>query len=271
MFSMNFKKIIILNIIICATLLLSGCDFFTPEDDLNGKNDTTLLLDKEIEINNSNLKSPQKSDDENEMDQLKQAVDQASYNLQKNETKTEVKEEPKENPNTDIESELLEYSHKFTKATIVTNFGEIKISFFNNDAPLATGNFIKLSQDNFYNDIKFHRVIKDFMIQAGDPNSKDDDWGDDGQGGPGYNFKDEPSSHKLVRGALAMANSGENTNGSQFFILTAESYPSLDGKHTVFGEVIDGMDIVDKIEKVKTNENDHPTDDVIIEKVELEE
>jgi len=124
-------------------------------------------------------------------------------------------------------------------------------------------------KSGFYEKTKFHRVIKDFMIQGGDPNSKDDNWENDGLGGPGYKFQDEFNDHKLVAGSLAMANSGFATNGSQFFIVTAESTPWLDGKHTNFGEVVEGMDVVKKIEKVEVNEKDHPTKDVVIEKIEL--
>lgn len=105
------------------------------------------------------------------------------------------------------------------------------------------------------------------MIQGGDPNSKDDDWANDGTGGPGYAFEDEFNEHKAVRGALAMANSGPNTNGSQFFIVTAQATPWLDGKHTVFGRVVEGMEVIDKIESVATNENDHPLENVVVERV----
>lgn len=149
--------------------------------------------------------------------------------------------------------------------SITTNKGVIKIKLFKDKAPKTVENFIKLAQENFYDSVKFHRVIKDFMIQTGDPNSKDDDWTNDGTGGPGYQFEDEINDVKITRGKVAMANSGPNTNGSQFFIVTAESTPWLDGKHTVFGEVIEGMDIVTAIESVETNENDHPVENIIIE------
>ncbi|HLD61842.1 MAG TPA: peptidylprolyl isomerase [Patescibacteria group bacterium] len=155
-------------------------------------------------------------------------------------------------------------------AVLKTNFGDIALELFSADAPKTVENFIKLSKSGFYNGTKFHRVIKGFMIQGGDPNSKDDDWSDDGMGGPGYKFEDEINSHKLARGTLAMANAGANTNGSQFFVITAESTPWLDGKHTAFGKVLSGMDIVDKIESVKVNENDHPTDDVIVNTIEIQ-
>jgi peptidyl-prolyl cis-trans isomerase B (cyclophilin B) len=161
------------------------------------------------------------------------------------------------------------YSDKYQSAIIKTNQGNIKIKFFAEDSPVTVNNFLKLSEEGFYDQTKFHRVIKDFMIQGGDPNSKDDDWSNDGQGGPGYKFEDEFNSHKLVKGSLAMANSGPNTNGSQFFIVTTDSAPHLDGKHTNFGKVTEGIEIVEKIEDAKTNENDHPEEDVTIENIEL--
>ena len=161
------------------------------------------------------------------------------------------------------------YTEKYNAAEIETNFGKIKVKFYNADSPVTVNNFMKLSDQKFYDGTKFHRVIKDFMIQGGDPNSKDDDWSNDGMGGPGYKFQDEINSHKLVKGSLAMANSGPNTNGSQFFIVTAELTPWLDGKHTNFGEVISGMDVVDKIQNVSKNEKDHPTEDVIIKSITL--
>ena len=156
-------------------------------------------------------------------------------------------------------------------AVLETNLGTIKFKMFYKDAPKTCANFERLTEKKFYDGIKFHRVIKDFMIQTGDPNSRDDDWSDDGTGGPGYKFEDEINEHKLVRGAVAMANSGPNTNGSQFFIVTAKETPWLDGKHTVFGKVIEGMDIVDKIGNSETNENDHPLKDIVMEKVYIED
>ena len=151
-----------------------------------------------------------------------------------------------------------------------TNFGDIKLELFKKDAIKTVANFVTLAQSGFYDGTKFHRVIPDFMIQGGDPNSRDDNWANDGTGGPGYQFEDEFNSHKLVRGTLAMANSGPNTNGSQFFIVTAESTPWLDGRHTAFGKVIGGMDVVVKIENLPKNENDHPTQDAIISSIAVE-
>ena len=152
-------------------------------------------------------------------------------------------------------------------AVMKTNMGEIKLELFAKDAPETVGNFIKLSMEKFYDGTRFHRVIKGFMVQGGDPNSKDDDWSNDGIGGPGYAFKDEINPNKIIKGVLAMANAGPGTNGSQFFIVTAESAPWLDGKHTVFGKVVEGMDIVSSIENVATDKakNDHPVENVTIE------
>jgi peptidyl-prolyl cis-trans isomerase B (cyclophilin B) len=147
-------------------------------------------------------------------------------------------------------------------ATMHTNHGPIVIELFPDDAPKTVANFEKLAGDGFYNGVIFHRVIPDFMIQGGDPTGT-------GSGGPGYQFEDEFNDQKVVRGALAMANSGPNTNGSQFFIVTADACPWLDGKHTVFGRVTDGMDVVDTISGLDRDGRDKPRDDVVIERVEL--
>src|SRR3954469_8522176 len=147
-------------------------------------------------------------------------------------------------------------------ATMHTNHGPIQLELFDEDAPKTVENFRKLSADGFYDGVVFHRVIPNFMIQGGDPEGT-------GTGGPGYTFEDEFNQHKIVRGALAMANSGPNTNGSQFFIVTTDAAPWLDGKHTVFGEVTDGMDAVDAIEKTDTGPGDRPPTPQVIERVEL--
>lgn len=167
------------------------------------------------------------------------------------------------------QKEDLTFIKKYDGAVIKTSEGNITIHFYNDDAPKTVNNFFKLAADDFYDGIRFHRVIKGFIIQAGDPNSKDDNWADDGQGGPGYTFDDEINSHKLVEGSVAMANSGPNTNGSQFFIVTAKSTPLLDGKYTNFGEVTDGMDVVRKIEKVDTDANDHPKENIEIKNIDF--
>ena len=147
-----------------------------------------------------------------------------------------------------------------TNATMQTNHGSIELELFDDEAPKTVQNFVKLARDGFYDGVIFHRVIQDFMIQGGDPTGT-------GSGGPGYQFEDEFNHHKVVRGALAMANAGPNTNGSQFFIVTTEAAPWLDGKHTVFGQVTSGMDVVDAIENVDTGPGDRPRDEVRIESV----
>jgi cyclophilin family peptidyl-prolyl cis-trans isomerase len=149
-----------------------------------------------------------------------------------------------------------------SQATMSTNHGEITFELFDEDAPKTVDNFVKLARDGFYDGVVFHRVIPDFMIQGGDPTGT-------GRGGPGYQFEDEINEHKIVEGALAMANSGPNTNGSQFFIVTADACPWLDGKHTVFGRVTDGMEVVYSISAVETDAQDRPRSEVVIEKVEL--
>jgi cyclophilin family peptidyl-prolyl cis-trans isomerase len=147
-------------------------------------------------------------------------------------------------------------------ATMHTSAGPIQLELFDEDAPKTVENFRKLSADGFYDGLIFHRVIPDFMIQGGCPQGT-------GTGGPGYTFEDEFNEHKVERGALAMANSGPNTNGSQFFIVTTEAASWLDGKHTVFGRVTEGMDAVDAIEGARTGANDRPVEDQKLERVEL--
>jgi cyclophilin family peptidyl-prolyl cis-trans isomerase len=148
-------------------------------------------------------------------------------------------------------------------AVMHTNHGDITLELFDEDAPKTVENFKKLAGDNFYNGVIFHRVIKDFMIQGGDPTGT-------GTGGPGYTFEDEFNDNKVVRGALAMANAGPNTNGSQFFIVTTDAAPWLDGKHTVFGRVVEGMEVVDKIEGSETDGRDKPREEARIESVTLQ-
>jgi cyclophilin family peptidyl-prolyl cis-trans isomerase len=151
-----------------------------------------------------------------------------------------------------------------SQATMHTNHGEIQLELFDEDAPKTVDNFVKLSKDGYYDGLIFHRVIRDFMIQGGCPQGT-------GTGGPGYEFEDEINDNKIVRGALAMANAGPNTNGSQFFIVTTEAAPWLDGKHTVFGRVTSGMEAVDSIEGTETGAQDRPVNDAVIERVEVHE
>jgi cyclophilin family peptidyl-prolyl cis-trans isomerase len=147
-------------------------------------------------------------------------------------------------------------------ATMNTSEGAITFELFDADAPKTVENFRKLAGEGFYDGLTFHRIIKDFMIQGGCPEGT-------GTGGPGWTFEDEINSHKIVRGALAMANAGPNTNGSQFFIVTTAAAPWLDGKHTVFGQVTDGMDVVDKLEGMPTDGADRPTEPIGIATIEL--
>ena len=151
-----------------------------------------------------------------------------------------------------------------SSATLQTSHGTIEVELFDGEAPKTVENFRKLAGDGFYDGVVFHRVIPDFMIQGGDPTGT-------GSGGPGYTFEDEFNEHPVVRGALAMANAGPNTNGSQFFIVTADACPWLDGKHTVFGRVTSGMDVVDGISALETDASDRPRETVSIESVALGE
>ena len=168
-----------------------------------------------------------------------------------------MKEQPKETEKKEVIGAVLK-----------TSLGDIEVLFFREKAPKTVENFVKLASEGFYSNTRFHRVIKDFMIQGGDPLSKDDtQMGRWGTGGPGYQFADEINDQKIVRGVLAMANSGPNTNGSQFFIVTAQATPWLDGKHTVFGKVVRGMDVVDAIENIPTVQNDVPKTPVVIEQL----
>ena len=149
-----------------------------------------------------------------------------------------------------------------SSATLHTNQGDIAVELYDVDAPKTVDNFTSLARKGFYDGVIFHRVIPDFMIQGGDPTGT-------GSGGPGYTFDDEFNDHPVAHGALAMANAGPNTNGSQFFIVTAEACPWLDGKHTVFGRVTGGMDVVDAISALETDGRDRPRQDVVIESVDL--
>jgi peptidyl-prolyl cis-trans isomerase B (cyclophilin B) len=149
-----------------------------------------------------------------------------------------------------------------SNATLHTSKGAIELELFDEDAPRTVGNFVELVEKGYYDGLALHRVIPGFMIQGGCPRG-------DGSGGPGYEFADEPNQHRVVRGAVAMANRGPDTNGSQFFIVTAAECPWLDGKHTVFGRVTSGMDVVDEISNVPRDERDRPREAVTTDRVEI--
>lgn len=167
--------------------------------------------------------------------------------------------------NLDDQTDLFK---QYSSAIINTSAGKIEVKFYS-ESPVTVNNFMNLAKEGFYNKTKFHRIIKDFMIQAGDPLTKESDTSVYGTGGPDYRFADEFNNHKLVAGSLAMANSGANTNGSQFFIVTLDATPWLDGKHTNFGEVTKGMEIVKAIEAAETNSRDLPIKDILINSIEL--
>jgi cyclophilin family peptidyl-prolyl cis-trans isomerase len=143
-----------------------------------------------------------------------------------------------------------------------TTEGVIVFELFDEDAPRTVENFRKLASEGFYDGLTFHRIIKDFMAQGGCPQGT-------GTGGPGYTFEDEINDHKIVRGTLAMANSGPDTNGSQFFIVTADETPWLDGKHTAFGQVTEGEDVLDRLNNVPTAGADRPITPVYISAIEF--
>lgn len=217
-----------------------------------------------------------------ELEEASQKVDEAQENLnnkaedlQKNlENKTQQVQEKVQQETQKQVNNLIPFTMKYQEeqvAVIKTNFGDIKVKLFTPDAPKTVNNFLSLAEQNFYNDTKFHRIIKNFMIQGGDPLTKEDNQAVYGTGGPDYTFEDEINARKLVRGSLAMANSGPNTNGSQFFIVTTEATPHLDGIHTNFGEVMEGMEVVDKIESLAVNEKFYPNEEAVVEKIELVE
>lgn len=160
-----------------------------------------------------------------------------------------------------VPTQVIDSNKKYT-AVFKTNMGDFKVKLFANETPLTVNNFVYLAKNKFYDGLIFHRIIKDFMIQGGDPIGN-------GTGGPGYRFNDETSKQKIVKGSLAMANAGPNTNGSQFFIVTASATPWLDGKHTNFGVVTEGLDIVEKISLVKTGAGDKPVENVVINSLEI--
>lgn len=249
----NVMKIKILAAAATSVLLLSGCSqeiAKPPQSSSDPKAES--VVSKAIETTQNARKN----------------VDNATQQENSSAAQQELAQQDKESKSIKAPT-TMEYVNQYDGATLHTSLGDITVKFYNDASPITVNNFLKLANDKFYDGTRFHRVIKDFMIQGGDPNSKDADWSNDGTGGPGYSFADEFNKHSLVRGSLAMANSGPNTNGSQFFIVTAASTPWLDGKHTNFGEVTGGLDIVSAIEGVKVNGNDHPLEDITIKSIDL--
>ncbi len=248
------KKILLLIIIL---LTLTACSLNQTQSPLVNEKSAT-----------ANMESFSSSDIIKRINEINNGLTPKVKSTKKNGIPVEPSQTAQQPPQEQSKS-LENLAAQFSLAIIKTNFGEIKVKFYDQESPVTVNNFLNLARDGFYDGTKFHRVIKDFMIQGGDPLSKDNDPANDGQGGPGYQFQDEINQHQLVRGSLAMANAGPGTNGSQFFIVTASSTPWLDGKHTNFGYVTEGMDTVDKIAVVQTDSNDRPTEDVIINNVEL--
>jgi cyclophilin family peptidyl-prolyl cis-trans isomerase len=253
------KKIIYLLVIISFPVILSACSSKQADNDKAISNPITNPggYTQDMVNLNKNMQKNIKNSTNKENAKTSQALDDADV----------AKEQSQTVINSNIPTDL---ASKYPYAVIHTNLGDIKVKMKEVNTPLAVNNFLNLAQKGFYNGTKFHRVIKGFMIQGGDPNSKNesakDTWG---MGGPGYKFKDElTGTEKYTQGTLAMANSGANTNGSQFFIVTASPSVALQPNYTIFGHVVAGMDTALKIENVPIGENDRPLQDVIIKAIE---
>lgn len=259
------KKIFLFSSILICSLIFWGCsNEQAVTDELEApKNIGESQNSKTREINEKASQIPG-SVSQKQATQNQQAQNQQTQQKQPNQ------QTPPNMTTSTLDTSDLSFVEKYSGAILHTTQGDIELSFFGEKSPVTVNNFLKLSAENFYEGVRFHRIIKDFMIQGGDPKSKDialrSQWG---TGGPDYSFPDEINDEKLVAGSLAMANSGPNTNGSQFFIVTRDETPHLDGKHTNFGKVVSGMDVVEKIEVMETNAQDQPLEDVIISSVEL--
>jgi cyclophilin family peptidyl-prolyl cis-trans isomerase len=248
-------------ILLSLAIILSGCEFTPNKEMINEKdfspdyasNNPQDVVRRIYDINNGMAPKIKPTGKKTE-----------------SETKTGTIQDSQQLNSPPEKKILLEnLSLQYSKALITTNIGEITMGFYATDSPVTVNNFLNLAKNGFFDGIKFHMIQKGSMIQTGDPNSKDNDPENDGAGGPSYRFQDEINSHKLLRGSIAMANTGKNTNGSQFFIVTATSTPWLDGKNTNFGYVIDGFATIDLIENTKTDENGRPLSDIVISKIEL--
>lgn len=233
------KKNILFVLLIAAVFVLAGCSYQDRYESEVINEDNNISSTNNINSNNTN-NTNNNMENNNSLEQ----------------TATPIEDQ----------ADLL---NKYSKAIVKTNRGNITLEFFGEDSPVTVNNFLNLAEEGFYNNTKFHRVIEGFMIQGGDPNSKTDNTNTYGTGDPGYKFADEINDNKLVAGSLAMANSGPNTNGSQFFIVTAEETPWLDGAHTNFGQVVSGMEVVREIEAAQTGNRDVPLNPIVINDIEL--
>jgi cyclophilin family peptidyl-prolyl cis-trans isomerase len=248
------KKILLFGGIIFSTVLLSGCIGTEVKKTVEQPiKDAANYVPEMVDINKK------------AQEDVNSAVSQENERLQNtlNEGETGTAQ--------NNSSENNNLSKKYMEAVLKTNLGDIKVKFDSAGAPNTVNNFLKLANEKFYDGTKFHRVIKGFMIQGGDPLSKDESMKDRwGTGGPGYKFSDElKGAEKYPQGTLAMANSGPNTNGSQFFIVTASPAAQLPPSYTVFGSVVSGIDVTLKIENVQTGANDRPVENVVLKSVEL--
>lgn len=234
------KKNLLFILLIAAVFVLAGCSYQDRYEQESRNDNEVDNISSSNNLNNTNNTNNNMENNTNNLEQTATPIDE--------------------------QADLL---NQYSRAIVKTNRGNITLQFFNEDSPVTVNNFLNLAQEGFYNNTKFHRVIEGFMIQGGDPNSKTDNTNTYGTGGPGYKFADEINNNKLVAGSLAMANSGPNTNGSQFFIVTAEETPWLDGAHTNFGQVVDGMEVVREIEAVETGVRDVPLEPIVINDIEL--
>lgn len=267
---MIMKKQIGIFVFIGIVVFLTGCEqaeetaniATKKSEEAKGYVETLAKVNKEAKnnIDNAVKKENKKIDkamssleDKEKLTTERDTTEEKNNNLQNNTTMD------------GIPSQInMDFAKTCKKATIKTNKGDITIAFYNAQAPVTVANFCTLADKGFYDGLIFHRVIKDFMIQGGDPTGT-------GTGGPGYKFKDElPKAGEYKLGSIAMANSGPNTNGSQFFIVTGNAGTSLPPLYSLFGEVVSGIDTATKIQEVETGANDRPVDEVKIESVELE-
>jgi cyclophilin family peptidyl-prolyl cis-trans isomerase len=242
------KKTISVGVLLVSVLVLSGCGDGSKEGEITNPYDPDYIPG----VMNT------KKDVEKKINDVTQKRDMEIKN-EMNSDSAEVKGDSSEN-----------LAKKYPFAVIRTNLGDIKVKLDAPNAPKTVENFLKLANSDFYDGTKLHRVIRGFMIQGGDPNSKTANTASWGTGGPGYKFADElKGTEKYNQGTLAMANSGPNTNGSQFFIVTASPGYPLPPSYTVFGTVVSGLDTALKIENVKTESNDRPIEDVVITGVQV--
>lgn len=266
----NYIKTIVIILLIGLALLLVA--ILTRSD---GPADTDLNLNQQNQPieqpvpTNFGEELPEEDDirlelnqDQTQPDPNQPAVNQET-SQQETQNNNQTQTETMDKTNVPQPDMVIDQTKEYT-AVMETNAGDIQLKLFADQTPITVNNFVYLAQLGFYDNLTFHRIIDGFMIQGGCPLGT-------GTGSPGYRFQDEDSPTKLVKGSLAMANSGPNTNGSQFFIVTADEVPWLDGKHTNFGEVIGGMEVVEKIEKTATGPNDAPNQPVIIQSVTISE